>query len=97
MVGDKAPIADIADEYAKADPVYVEKTMVSFLRTSSQPPNTPSLTFPASRRCPKHMCSIVPSKEMEIVGGEVCAGLVCSGRFSLLIFFIAVSFACLPR
>lgn len=28
MVGDKIPITNVTEEYAKADPVYIEKTMV---------------------------------------------------------------------
>lgn len=45
-VGDKTPIDAITAEYAKADPVYVAKTMVSCVAALSTPSMSPAFTLP---------------------------------------------------
>lgn len=80
LLGDRTSITAITEQYAKADPIYVDKTMVSL------PPSVPAVAKLAvlvitwqrctnadglSRLCPKHTHITGPSKETATVGGEV--------------------------
>lgn len=97
MVGDKAPIAAIADEYAKADPVYVEKTMVS---VAAEPRPTAKCTItniPCLKALPQTYAQYRPIKGDGNCGWRgtcQCWGL---REIWFTNLFIAVSFAYLPR
>lgn len=98
-VGDKTPIDAITAEYAKADPVYVAKTMVSLYPAHTFSPQANVMENTSTyldtdlthrRLYHKHIPTTGPSKAMAVVDGEVRN--TCSS-----FFYLTLSFARAPQ
>jgi hypothetical protein len=70
-IGLKVSSEVITNEYAKADPIYVEKTIVRLLQLRNLSRIKTLMSHLSPRLFPRHILTTELSKAMETVAGEV--------------------------